>query len=114
MGKRNKTRKINNKKRGKRSRKICASMHKNKSGNKTPMKSPRKSPRKITYNVGDHVIMKPINVNMGGRSEGTIQHKNVRIDEIDGDNYIGTIFFPNGKQMPNYKFYLHEISSKIE
>lgn len=110
MGKRNKTRKINNKKRGKRSRKRRASMHKNKSGNKTPMKSPRK----ITYNIGDHVIMKPINVNMGGRSEGTIQHKNVRIDEIDGDNYKGTIFFPNGKQMPNYKFYLHEILSKIE
>lgn len=108
--KRNKTRKINNKKRVKRSGKRRASMHKNKSGNKTP----RKSPRKITYNVGDHVIMKPINVNMGGRSEGTIQHKNVRIDKIDNDNYIGTIFFPNGKQMPNYKFYLHEIQSKIE
>ena len=106
MGKRNKTRKINNKKRGKRSRKGRASMHKN----KTTMESPRK----ITYNVGDYVIMKPINVNMGGRSEGTIQHKNVRIDKIDNDNYIGTIFFPNGKQMPNYKFYLYEISSKIE
>jgi len=101
-----KTRKINNKKR----RKRRASMHKNKSGNKTP----RKSPRKITYNIGDHVIMKPISVNMGGRSEGTIQHKNVHIDKINDDNYIGTIFFPNGKKMPNYKFYLHEIQSKIE
>ena len=35
---------------------------------------------------------------MGGRSEGTIQHKNVRIDEIDGDNYIGTIFFLMGNK----------------
>jgi hypothetical protein len=106
---RNKTRKINNKKRVKRSGKRRASMQKN-NGNK----SPRKSPRKIKYSIGEHVIMKPINVNMGGRSEGTIQHKNVRIDKINDDNYIGTIFFPNGKQMPNYKFYLHEIQSKIE
>ena len=53
---------------------------------------PRWNHLKITYNVGDYVIMKPINVNMGGRSEGTIQHKNVRIDKIDNDNYIGTIF----------------------
>ncbi len=51
---------------------------------------------------------------MGGRSEKTIQHKNVRIDKIDNDNYIGTIFFPNGNKMPNYKFYLHEIQSKME
>lgn len=102
MGKRrNKTRRIN-----KNNRKRRASMQK---GNK----SPRKSPRKITYNVGDHVIMKPKQVRMGGRSEGTIQYKNVRIDEIEGDKYKGTIFFPNGKQLPNYNFYLCEIQNKI-
>ena len=120
--KRNKTRKRNNKKGVKRSGKRRASMHKNKSGNKTSrkLKRAKKGPLKggssseTSYNVGDHVIMKPIKVTMSGRSEAIIQYKNVRIDKINTDNYEGTIIFPDGNERSNYKFYLHEIESKIE